>query len=844
MDQIDSAQAMGNGYHHGNPLSTVSDDTTVPLGGSADFARLLGPVVRELLGEPQEKRRGGQEWRYGTHGSLKVEIDQGVWHDHEANIGGGTLKLLEHRAGLDKPAALDWLRERKLIEDRNRPTVRPRIVATYDYASADGELLFQVVRYEPKSFVQRRPDGKGGWIWKRDGVELVPYRLPELLSAGFLDIIFVVEGEKDVEALRRLNLVATCNPGGAAEAGKRSKWPAYFAPHFKDREVVVLPDNDAAGRAHAEAVARNLYGTASRVTVVELPGLAPKGDVSDWIAGGGDIPTLLGLVKGAQPFEPSIGNQPEPAAQLQEVSAKSKDSEAWSEPLDFLADADATGAPELRPAHIPAAIAPFVFDTAERMGVDPAAVALSALVALASVMHDDWQVQPKQHDDTWTESPRLWGAIVGDPSILKTPVLKATTRPIDAMEAAARERHADAMRRYKVALKAWKDDGSPADTEPKPPRLDRYMVEGTTIEALSEALRDDFEAKQNAPAGKILVRQDEMSEWVASFDRYSAGGRGGADRGAYLRLFNGGRYTVDRVNRGSFAVPNWSACVLGGIQPGPIQKIARDAADDGLLQRFCYCVPAKQGRGQDRKPQEGATKRYEALFPALAVLHPQKYLSGEPRPVVLHAAAHQHRLDTLDLAEAVASMPDTSSRLKAALGKWPGLFARLSLIFHLIEAADANAQGLPEGPMLAMLPEASARMAAGYMREVLLPHLLRAEAVMFATEQTGHASWIAGFILSKGQSRLAMRDLIQAYRPLRAPEKRRELLEVVASLEAIGWLRAEPQSNPTRPPAAWSVNPKVHTGFAVRAERERTAREETKKRIAETLGRLNGRAGR
>lgn len=519
-------------------------------------------------------------------------------------------------------------------------------------------------------------------------------------------------------------------------------------------------------------------------------------------------------------------------------AAPEPDHEEWPEPLDFLADAQMTGVPELKPEHIPEAIAPFVFDTAARMGVDPAAVALSALVSLASVISDDWAIQPKQHDDTWTENPRIWGAIVGDPSMLKSPIVKEATRPIDKLETEARKAYDLAMMRYRAELKAWKDGGSDPATEPKMPRLTRYLVENTTTEAISEALRDDFEAKQHAPARKVLIRQDEMSEWIAGFDRYRSGGKGGADRGAYLRLYNGGRFTVDRVNRGTFAVPNWSACVLGGIQPGPIRAIARDAADDGLLQRFCYCVPAKQGRGEDRVPNSAALERYRSLFPALGALQPSRFMSGEPRPVILHGNAHKGRLEILDLAEALASMPDTSDRMKSALGKWPGLWARLVLIFHLIEVADARVREASTRPMLAMLAEGTAQRATSYMRDVLLPHLLRAEAIMFATEQTGHARWIAGYILAKGQNRITIRDLVQAYRPLRAPEHRRELLEVMAGLEAMGWVRAEPQKDVARSPTGWDINPKIHEVFASRARREHEEREAAKKRIAEMLSRV------
>ena len=77
------------------------------------------------------------------------------------------------------------------------------------------------------------------------------------------------------------------------------------------------------------------------------------------------------------------------------------------------------------------------------MGVDPTSVALGCIVSLAAVANDDWQVQPKRHDYTWTESARLWGAILGLPSIKKTPVITACTKPIDKLGAAARRRHAE-----------------------------------------------------------------------------------------------------------------------------------------------------------------------------------------------------------------------------------------------------------------------------------------------------------------------------------------------------------------------------------------------------------------
>jgi hypothetical protein len=159
---------------------------------------------------------------------------------------------------------------------------KSQIVASYyDYTDENGHLLYQVVRMEPKDFRQRRPKVGGGWNWSVKGVRLVPYRLPQLLAAPADVMVVIVEGEKDVDRLAKLGIVATCNAMGAG------KWRGQYSEHFRDRKVVILPDNDQPGRDHAEQVARALHGNAKSIKVVALPGLPEKGDVSDWLDAGG-----------------------------------------------------------------------------------------------------------------------------------------------------------------------------------------------------------------------------------------------------------------------------------------------------------------------------------------------------------------------------------------------------------------------------------------------------------------------------------------------------------------------------------------------------------------------------
>lgn len=141
---------------------------------------------------------------------------------------------------------------------------KPVIVATYDYHDEKGNLLFQVVRYQPKDFKQRRPDGKGGWLWNMNGVRKVLYHLPELLALPVDSTVFIAEGEKDVDAIRSLGLAATCNSGGAGKFTEDLRAP------LKGRNVVVIADKDEVGRAHAQQVAGLLHGFAASVKVVEL----------------------------------------------------------------------------------------------------------------------------------------------------------------------------------------------------------------------------------------------------------------------------------------------------------------------------------------------------------------------------------------------------------------------------------------------------------------------------------------------------------------------------------------------------------------------------------------------
>lgn len=274
-----------------------------------DFVTLMPLVAQHLLGEPSSGTP--TEWRYGTNGSLKINLELGTYSDFEKGDSGGLLAFIVRQGmAADQREARRWLEQQGFLASHAVAHVKPqtripfKVVDRYQYHDANGTLVFEVERREPKDFRQRRPDGQGGWIHSVKGVTPVPYRLPEMLQSDFASFVFIPEGEKDVDNLRALGLIASCNAGGAG------KWPSALTPHHASRHAVLLPDNDQAGRDHAQMVATKLLGTAASVRILELPGLPPKGDASDWIAAGGTREQLLHLANETPPFEDAVSTNP------------------------------------------------------------------------------------------------------------------------------------------------------------------------------------------------------------------------------------------------------------------------------------------------------------------------------------------------------------------------------------------------------------------------------------------------------------------------------------------------------------------------------------------------------
>lgn len=309
-------------------------------------------VALALWGQPNPHKSSKNELRWGSNGARSVDLRTGTWADFSEEHGsinkGDALDLVQREKGMDAKEAIAWLREQGHLpraearrddgydrrDDDRRPADsggRPQIVATYNYEDENGDLAYQVVRLEPKSFRQRRPAGRyldgatgwihglvegvyskgtdGGWYRVKDaehaegqfvaGTRYYPYRLPDLIEAiASGHTVYVVEGEKDADNLWAIGIPATTSAAGAG------KWQDDLNDWFGSADVVILCDNDDAGRKHRDGVARALKPFAGRVRALDLPGLPEKGDVSDWLAAGGSADEFQKLGAAAPAWTP------------------------------------------------------------------------------------------------------------------------------------------------------------------------------------------------------------------------------------------------------------------------------------------------------------------------------------------------------------------------------------------------------------------------------------------------------------------------------------------------------------------------------------------------------------
>ncbi len=362
------------------------------------------------------------------------------------------------------------------------------------------------------------------------------------------------------------------------------------------------------------------------------------------------------------------------------------------------------------PDLLPASIRGWVMDISHRMQCPPDFTAVGAITALSSLIGARAVVQPKTRDD-WQVVPNLWGLIIGNPGVMKSPALSETLRPLNKLEAKAREGFEVEREDWALSVKvaelqneenartakgcAIKDPAKarellkPVDL-PASPLERRFIVNDATVEKLGEFMAVN-------PWGFMAYR-DEIHGLLKGMDRE---GQEGA-RAFYLQGYDGNQgYTFDRIGRGTVRIERVCIAMLGGIQPGKIQSYVRDAVaggagDDGLLQRFGLTVwpdITTTFKNVDQWPDTQAKQEAADVFDRLAAIE----VDGEPR--VWRFDDHAQALfDEWRVPfETEVRGGDLHPALVAHLSKYRKLIPALALVFAMIDSTDSgtvNAEAL------------------------------------------------------------------------------------------------------------------------------------------------------
>jgi hypothetical protein len=475
--------------------------------------------------------------------------------------------------------------------------------------------------------------------------------------------------------------------------------------------------------------------------------------------------------------------------------------------------------PELPRGLLPRAIEDFARENGDQMGADPAGLAVAALVTCAAAIPDAVQIKVKRHAD-WTESARLWAALIGPPSAKKSPIIAAATGPLCRLDV-------EMMRAWQKRVAEY--EGLTAEEKKgrtRPPQT-RLRIEDATVEAAQQVL-------EGSPWG-VLLLQDELSGFFGAMDKYNGGKGAQADRAFWLRSFNGGQFALNRVARGASIIDNLSISMLGGIQPEPLRKVAGDSVDDGLLQRLFPVMLRNATIGRD-EPMPPVNDEYRFLVEGLRKLSPPGFVGCGVLEFDDGAQRIRCELEAKHLE--LQSLETINRKLASHIGKYDGLFARLCVVWHCIEhvsggmfcdSPDEAASDLPE-----IVTEATARRVADFLHGFLLAHAIGFYGgVLGLSDDHDRLTAIAGFILTHKLDRITNRDVQRGDRTMRGLRDN-EIRPLLEQLDALGWLERMEPLRPSSPPH-WRVNPIVHANFADRANREAARRAEARATIQQLV---------
>ena len=658
-------------------------------------------------------------------------------NDKKASLTASFTKdkiLFKCQAGcsFDKVVSALGMEEEQFFAQEEK-TAPKTIEAVYRYEDKDGNHVMDVVRFKPKDFRPRRPDGRN----TLEGITRVPYRLPQMLEAiKDKKTVLLVEGEKDCDNLAGIGLVATTFPGGAG------KWRDEYLKWFEDANVACVPDNDHAGRKGMNIIASKITKVAKSVLWLGLTDIPEKGDLSDWLnIPDNDKNAFELLVSNAPQWDPNSLNITLADLELGErLNILNGVNEIWLEPREI--------SPELLPVDrltselLPSPLRDWLLDISHRMQVPLDFPTGACVVVMSSIIGTRLSICPKKKDP-WQVVPNLWGGLIQKPSQLKSPPVKEVLRPMKELETEAFKKfevdnieYLKEARKFEMRQKilekkletALKKNNSSEisnveieleeleSNPPKEPKLRRYQTQDTTIEKLQDMLREN-------PQG-IFIFRDELNGFLMKMKKDGHD----EDEDFHIEGWAGdGSFTLDRIGRGTVRSELICESIFGTIQPTRIiphiRQTKSNTNNSGFIQRFQIMTYPDSENWEyiDKSLNIAASRRAFKCFKEIAQMDfrslkgcitevnkiPYMRFSEDAQELFI-AWLHE-------LQEKLCN-PENSPIIREHFGKYRSLMPSLALQFHLIDIAD----GMSSGPVSL----SAAQMAAAWC-EYLESHARR-----------------------------------------------------------------------------------------------------------------------
>jgi len=469
-------------------------------------------------------------------------------------------------------------------------------------------------------------------------------------------------------------------------------------------------------------------------------------------------------------------------------------------------------------ALLPESFRPWIMDIAERLQCPPDFPAVASMIVLAGIVGRKIGLRPKRQDD-WQVIPNLWGAIIGRPGIMKTPALHEPLGVLRRFEADAKQQFDAAAREHeaasiiaelernvrkdvlKKAIAAKQDTTELAagliGTDLPEPVRQRFLINDTTVEKLADLLNQN-------PNGVVLFR-DELTGWLRSLDRDGQE----QSRAFYLEAWNGtGRFTVDRITRGTLDVAAAIVSIIGGIQPSMLTQYLQHAVrgglgDDGLIQRFQLAVwPDVSGewRNVDRWPDSAARQQAFATCDRLRTLNPVELAAEcDVLEVVPYLRFDDDAQDRFDEWRSELELHLRSGRdhpaIESHLSKYRSLIPSLALLHHLADE--------PDGGPVTQTALARALQWASYLES----HARRMYGSVSSASTPAAKTLVRRIKAGDVKDGFSLRDVYRnSWSGLSDRETVTNAVELLVDLD---WLHEERELTPGRTATRYRINPRV-----------------------------------